>query len=97
MAKSFIQAANSAGVAVKAGNGYLQIVNVTKAGSADTAVTIYDNPTAASGTVLYQGSGGFVGSFLQTSATGTPGQPAAAGMFIVTSGTTPATYQIIYE
>jgi hypothetical protein len=97
MAKSINFTALTAGSVVKGGNGYLQIVNITGAGDAAASVTIYDNPSAATGNILFAGKGASTGSYIQTAGVSTPGVPATIGMFIVIAGTTSPTVQIIYE
>ena len=76
--------ATTAGTVIKAGNGVIRNVNITKAGSSDTAITIYDNASAASGPVLYVGGGAVTGSFALDQETGVN---ATHGAYIVISAT----------
>lgn len=86
--------ATTAGSAIKAGSGVLRNVNITKAGSADTAITIYDNPSAASGKVLYVGGGSVTGSFALDQETGVN---ATQGMYIVISATSAPNVCVYYS
>ena len=97
MAKAINYSAVTAATPIKAGTGYLQIVNITAPGDAASVVTIYDNPTAAAGTVLFQGGGGTTGSYIQTAGVSTPGVPASTGLTISIAGTTSPKVQVVYE
>jgi hypothetical protein len=81
----YVQLATTAGTAVKAGPGRLaRIIPIVGTG----AVTIYDNASAASGTILYT---------IAAVAVGTPIEidiPATAGMFAVVGAST--TVNIVY-
>jgi hypothetical protein len=79
---------------IKAGAGQMFMINVTKAATGAGSITIYDNPSAASGAVLFQGDGLVQQCFM----TGTDeGAVCSQGMYCVLAGTTNATLVVIYE
>lgn len=80
---------------VKGGSGLVYGVNVTKVGTGASAWTLYDNPSAASGTVLAQGDGLTAQSFsLQSPTSGTL---ANTGLYLALAGTTAPTVVVVYE
>ena len=78
---------------IKAGSGILRNVNITKAGSADTVITVYNNASAASGGVLFVGGGATTGAFALDQETGAA---ATQGMTIAISATTPPNVCVYY-
>ena len=86
--------ATTAGTVLKAGSGDLRNVNITKAGSSDTVITIYDNASAASGRVLFVGGGATTGAFALDQETGAT---ATQGMYIVISATTAPNVCVYYR
>jgi len=97
MAKSTVFSATTAGTVIRPNNGFLQIVNITGAGDGTAVVTIYDNPAAATGPVLFQAKGTVTGAFVQTAGVSAPGVAASTGLFIVISATTSPVVQVIWE
>ena len=97
MAKSTVFSTTTAGTSIRSNNGYLQIVNITGAGDAAAVVSIYDNPTAAAGPLLFQAKGTVTGAFVQTAGVSAPGVAASAGLFIVITATTSPVVQVIWE
>lgn len=90
MAKAAIITASGA---VKAGAGTIEAVNIVKAGDATATVIVYDNPSAASGTILFQATGVISGSFIQ----GLSGVVAATGIYCAVTGSTVPQVQVIYQ
>ena len=97
MTKTFLVTAVTTGSVVKAGTGQVYHVQVTGAGSADTVITLYDNPTGvASGTPTWRGVGAYNQDFDCTDGAGT-GMQFVTGITIVLSGTTAANLVITYN
>lgn len=73
-------------------------VNVTGAGAGGTMVTLYDNATAGSGDVLWEGPATSVGSFSMGNFAG-GGTVAQKGIYISFSGTytTAPVVNVVYE
>jgi len=76
--------------------GQLYHVHITKAGTGASSVTIYDNPSAASGTILWQGDGLTSQDFDCTNGSGV-GMVASTGIYLALAGTTAPTVGISYD
>lgn len=87
---------NVASGVIKAGSGQIYHIHVTKVGTGASSVTIYDNPSAASGTILWQGDGLGSQDFDCTNGSGT-GTPATNGLYIALAGTTAPTVVVSYD
>jgi hypothetical protein len=92
MAKTVVLTASGV---IKAGSGKLFTVNITSPATGAGSVIIYDNPSAASGTQLFNGNGLTTQSFNMQS----PGEgvTASTGMYCALAGTTNATVVAVYE
>ena len=97
MAKSTVLSATTAATSIRSNAGYLQIVNITGAGDATAVVSIYDNPSAATGVLLFQAKGTVTGNFIQTAGVSAPGVAASTGMTISIVATTSPVVQVIWE
>lgn len=93
MAKSIVLTASGA---IKAAPGQLFKVNITKVATGAGSVIIYDNPSAASGTVLFNGDGLAQASFILDDGAGT-GVKSATGLYCALAGTTNATVVVSYD
>lgn len=80
---------------VKAGSGSLYAVNVTKAGTGASAVTVYDNASTNSGNKLFDGDGLSQQSFQMQGPT--RGVNASQGIYVALAGTTAPTVVVVYE
>ena len=97
MTKTFIVSAITTGSVVKAGTGQVYHVQVTGAGSADTVISIYDNPAGtATGTLTWRGVGAYNQDFDCTDGAGT-GMQFPNGITIVVAGTTSANVVLTYN
>lgn len=94
MAKSAVVTASGAVKATSGGRIY--VVNVTKPGTGSASWTIYDNPSAASGTILAQGDGLASMAFPLHDGNG-GGAVATSGIYVALAGTTNPTVVISYE
>lgn len=84
MARPKVHTANSS---ASVSSGYLYRVNVTKVGTGASSITIYDNPSAASGAILFQGDGLAQTCFDLTDGNGN-GTPFSTGVYVALAGTT---------
>lgn len=84
----------TATAAATTSSGYLYKVNVSKVGTGASAITIYDNPSAAAGNILFQGDGLAQCSFDLTDGNGN-GAPFATGLYVVLAGTTTPTVSVV--
>jgi len=84
----------TANVSASTTSGYLFKVNVTKVGTGASSITIYDNPSAASGSILFQGDGLAQGSFDLTDGAGN-GAAFSTGLYIALAGTTVPTVGVV--
>ena len=74
--------------------GSLYKVNVTKVGTGASSITIYDNASAASGDILFQGDGLAQASFDLTDGAGN-GSMFSKGVYIALAGTTLPTVSVV--
>jgi hypothetical protein len=97
MAKSSVFTASGL---CKTGTGNIYHVNITKAGSGDSSVIVYDN-TTNSGTVIWQGGGSASGNFLANSfdltSDGTQGSIFVSGVYVAISGTTTPIVNVVFD
>ena len=88
MIKSYVNTAGTAGAQIESVSGNLVRVAITKAGSADAAVDLYDNTSGDnSGGHMWSGGGAITGSWDCGGGDGS-GTPFTKGLSIVISGTT---------
>lgn len=80
--------------ALSTSHGQLYKVNVTKVGTGASSITIYDNPSAASGNILFQGDGLAQASFDLTDGNGN-GAVFSTGLYCVLAGTTAPTVSVV--
>lgn len=76
--------------AVKASKGRLVGVTIGAAGTGTATITIYDNASAASGTVIAVIDATKVGSYVYN-------VDVANGIYVVSAGTTSADFTVIYS
>lgn len=95
MVKSTVFTAATVGTPLLLGSGSIAHVQITKSGSADTVITIYDNPAAASGRTVWVGGGTVSGDFDCTDGAGT-GSLCTQGAYVVISATTAPNVVITY-
>lgn len=81
---------------VKAASGQIYHIHITKTGTGASSVTVYDNPTAAAGNILWQGDGLNSQDFDCTNGSGT-GTTAATGIYVAVAGTTSPTVIVSYD
>lgn len=81
---------------IKAGQGEIYQVNVTKVATGIGVVQVYDNPSAASGTLLFDGDGLTEQSFPLHDGGGN-GSIAAVGLYLSLGGTTNASVTVVYD
>lgn len=82
--------------AVKVGTGELHSIAITKVGTGVASWTIYDNPSAASGTIIAQGDGQAQVSVPMGDGHGT-GSIFTTGLYIALAGTTNPTIVVTYD
>ena len=81
---------------VKGQSGQLYHIHITHVGTGASGITIYDNPSAAAGNIIWQGDGLNAQDYDMTNGSGT-GSPAATGIFIALAGTTAPWVNISYD
>jgi len=92
MAKPIVMTASGI---VKAGSGSLWSINITKTATGASIVRIWDNPSAASGTKLFEGDGLTEQCFSMQSVG--DGSKATQGLYCELAGTTNATVVVVYD
>jgi hypothetical protein len=93
MARSLYLAASGV---VQASAGELVRIQISKVGSADSSVIVYDNPAAASGTVIARYDGAIAGPFFDFTADG-ENTPFSTGCYIALAGTTVPAVNVIVK
>lgn len=81
---------------VKAGSGQIYHIHITKVGTGASSVTIYDNPAAAAGNIIWTGDGLTETDFDMTNGSG-QGSPASTGIYVALAGTANPTVSISYD
>lgn len=80
--------------AASTSHGQLFKVNVTKVGTGASSITIYDNASAASGNIIFQGDGLAQACFDLTDGNGN-GAQFSNGLWVVLAGTTAPTVSVV--
>jgi len=93
MTKSSVVTASGA---VETTSSTVHSVNITKVATGTGSVIIYDNPSAASGNIIFQGDGLSEMSYPLGNFTG-GGVGCVSGIYVALGGTTKATVVVIYE
>lgn len=86
---------NVSGV-IKAASGQIYHIQVGKVSTGAGVITIYDNPSAAAGNIIWSGDGAASQDFDMTNGSGT-GSPGATGLYLQLGGTTNASVNISYD
>lgn len=86
----------TASASASASHGQLYKVNVTKVGTGASSFTIYDNPSAASGRVIFQGDGLSQGCFDLSDGNGN-GTVFSTGLYVSVAGTTAPTVSVVFN
>lgn len=77
-------------------SGSVHSVNITKVGTGTSSVTVYDNASAASGDIIFQGDGLTEMSYPLGNFAG-GGVIASQGIYVALAGTTNPTVVISFE
>lgn len=95
MVKSKVLTASGA---VETVSSTVHVINITSAASGTSpSVIVYDNPSAASGNIIFQGDGKTEMSYVMGDFAG-GGTTCVSGIYVATTaGTTAATVVITYE
>ena len=81
---------------IKAASGQIYHIHITKVGTGASNVTLYDNPAAAAGNIIWTGDGLNYQDFDMTNGSCT-GSPGATGIYLALGGTTNPTVNVSYD